>query len=153
MIERFLFPLKHKTQALIPGGTIFLRPAPSSTVVQRGPNGTDLVVYRGDTMVFDIVILDDLGNPQNLTGSVLTFALKYSDSDADADAIYSTSSDGGDILIINWRLGAAVLMLSHLSLSSVQRTVRVVAGLKLQDPAGQVSTISKQFWMIQLGVP
>jgi hypothetical protein len=73
---------------------------------------TQLSMTRGDTLIFDVAVVDINGAPVSLTGKMLIFTVKARLSDADNAAIAQKKSPASGITITNAAGGLATVTLA-----------------------------------------
>lgn len=72
---------------------------------------SQLSMVRGDTLIFDVAVVDKAGAPVNITGKTLIFTVKARYSDADNAAIAQKKTPSSGITITNGAGGLATVTL------------------------------------------
>jgi hypothetical protein len=104
-------------------------------------NRRNLEMYRGDTYVFDVTVLN-AGNPINITDYQFRMTAKYTITDTDVDAVFTISSPG-NIELTDPSNGEVTVTISPANTSSLERgqTYRLYYDLQMYSAPGTVYTI------------
>lgn len=103
-----------------------------------------LTIYRGDTTVLDINVVDAFGAPLDITTGVLLFTAKSTSRQLDEDAAISKSSEtGGGISIDDGPGGVATVVISPEDTQDLYAPAELVWDLTYVAVSGAVTTLAE----------
>lgn len=86
------------------------------------------VLFRGDSLVFELTVTEDDGSRRNLQNDDLWMTAKYYKSDPDSAAVFQVSKSGGQITLQTQSgatLGKADIVVPESATSSLTKQVRL----------------------------
>jgi len=98
-----------------------------------------LYMYRGDTGTLDVVVVDDVGSPVDISTYSLRFTAKYRSSDPDDEAIIVKTDDYGGIALGNGT-GEATITVDPEDTEDLTKTTTLLWDFQLTDGFGAVKT-------------
>lgn len=99
-----------------------------------------LRMYRGDTQLLDVVVVDEAGAAVDISGSDIRFTAKRKPSDPDLDAIITKTLGSGIDLVGGGLAGECQVTIDPVDTDSLTKQTTLTWDLQLVDGGGAVKT-------------